>query len=302
MNNLIICEYCGKEYSKYGIKNHISFSHETGSKKRVQWNKGLSAWNKGLTKENNSSLKKQSETIKQRIQSGEIIPPFKDKKHKPETIRKLKRNSGGKRRGSGRGKSGWYNDFWCDSTYELAFIIYCLDHNIDIKRNKQGFEYECECEIHKYYPDFIVNDEYVEIKGYLNKKDKYKFTANLDKPLKVILGKENNIYIKYVKEKYETNNLVMLYTTSKHKQLKKKKQFEKNKQQETKKKAKELDKYNKNMLLVDKLLNSNIDFTKYGWVSKAAEILNKKPQKINNWMKTYMFDFYNNECFKRKSH
>ncbi len=34
--------------------------------------------------------------------------------------------------------------------------------------------------------------------------------------------------------------------------------------------------------------NCDIDFTKYGWVTKLATLLGKKPQKINRWMKKYM--------------
>lgn len=52
---------------------------------------------------------------------------------------------------------------------------------------------------------------------------------------------------------------------------------------------------------IDLILNSNIDFSIFGWVNKASEILQIYPQKVNNWMKKYMPEFYNNICFKRKS-
>lgn len=51
---------------------------------------------------------------------------------------------------------------------------------------------------------------------------------------------------------------------------------------------------------IELILQSNIDFSKFGWVQKIASILNKKPQKINKFMKKYMLDFYNNSCFKRE--
>jgi len=35
------------------------------------------------------------------------------------------------------------------------------------------------------------------------------------------------------------------------------------------------------------LKNCNIDFSKYGWVTELSILLNKKPQKINKWLKTY---------------
>ena len=51
---------------------------------------------------------------------------------------------------------------------------------------------------------------------------------------------------------------------------------------------------------IELILNSDIDFSKYGWSGQVAKIINQKPQKVNQWMKRYMFDFYNTYCFKRK--
>lgn len=50
---------------------------------------------------------------------------------------------------------------------------------------------------------------------------------------------------------------------------------------------------------INLILNSDIDFSKFGWVNKVAILINKKPQKVNQWMKKYMLEFYNNNCFKR---
>ena len=46
--------------------------------------------------------------------------------------------------------------------------------------------------------------------------------------------------------------------------------------------------------------NSNIDFSKFGWVNGVSKIINQTPQKVNNWMKRFMIDFYEEKCFKRK--
>ncbi|MFA5299166.1 MAG: HNH endonuclease [Lutibacter sp.] len=51
---------------------------------------------------------------------------------------------------------------------------------------------------------------------------------------------------------------------------------------------------------IDCVSNSNIDFTKLGWVGEVAKLLNKKPQKVHKWMKKYMWTFYMKNCFKRK--
>ena len=48
------------------------------------------------------------------------------------------------------------------------------------------------------------------------------------------------------------------------------------------------------------VLNSGIDFSKFGWVGKVSKILNTPSQKVNGWMKRYLPEFYENNCFKRK--
>ena len=75
---------------------------------------------------------------------------------------------GGLRTTSTYGKQGTYAGIHCDSTYELAFLVYCLDHNIKIERNHKYFIYEFEGKQHRYYPDFYLpnSNSYVEIKGY----------------------------------------------------------------------------------------------------------------------------------------
>lgn len=55
-----------------------------------------------------------------------------------------------------------------------------------------------------------------------------------------------------------------------------------------------------NKPLIDLVKNSDIDFSKHGWVGKVAILIDKKPQKINGWMKKYMLEFYETKCFKRK--
>lgn len=74
---------------------------------------------------------------------------------------------GGPNKVSSYGKHGTYKGIHCDSTYELVFLIYCLDHNIKIIRNEKSFPYEYNNEIRNYYPDFFLPDYnlYIETKG-----------------------------------------------------------------------------------------------------------------------------------------
>jgi predicted nucleic acid-binding Zn ribbon protein len=74
----------------------------------------------------------------------------------------LKGTSGGERKGSGRSKSGWYRNIYCGSTYELAWVIYRLEHDLPVKR----FDGYLTDGTIKYYPDFIEESTIYEIKGF----------------------------------------------------------------------------------------------------------------------------------------
>lgn len=59
--------------------------------------------------------------------------------------------------------------------------------------------------------------------------------------------------------------------------------------------------FENNKKYIDIIKNSNIDFSKFGWVKKVSILINKKEQHINKWMKNFMPDFFNKKCFKRES-
>ena len=59
-----------------------------------------------------------------------------------------------------------YNNIKFDSSWEIAYYIWLKDHNIDFEYQPDiSFEYEYNNKIHRYYPDFLVEDEIQEIKG-----------------------------------------------------------------------------------------------------------------------------------------
>lgn len=120
----------------------------------------------------------------------------------------LSEHYGGYRKGSGRGKNGWYKGIYCDSTWELAFVIYHLDHNLHIERCNTPREYEFNGEKHLYYPDFVTDEGIFEIKGYITEQWKAKQEQNPD--IKVLYKKDIQQYIDYVKNTY-TNDIQSLY-------------------------------------------------------------------------------------------
>jgi len=57
----------------------------------------------------------------------------------------------------------------------------------------------------------------------------------------------------------------------------------------------------KSVDIISKLLDSDIDFSKFGWVKFASELLNITPQRVTPWMIRHMPAFFDERCFKRKS-
>lgn len=164
--------------------------------------KGAGSWNKGLTKETDERVAKNSTAVSQALIGKTGTKHSKETKNKLSVIAK-KRKLGGYVKGSGRGKSGWYKGFYCDSSWELAYVIYCIDHNIKIERNKQLRKYKLNGEEKGYIPDFIVDGVLIEIKGYRTIEWEAKHRYNPD--VKVLYEKDLKEVFDYVKNKYGTN-------------------------------------------------------------------------------------------------
>lgn len=126
---------------------------------------------------------------------------YRDQKYHKECWLEI---SGGLKRGSSRGKSGWYKGFWCDSSYELVYLIYCIENDIKIERNKKGFDYFYENKKHLFYPDFIVNGKYVEIKNFESDLTDAKI-KDFPYEIDVIYKDRIKPFLNYVKEKYGKN-------------------------------------------------------------------------------------------------
>jgi len=94
-----------------------------------------------------------------------------------------------------------------DSSWELAYWIYCKDHNIDIKRNTTPHR---RSDGKMIYFDFISNGRYIEIKGdYLKKAVDWPVRAEayLKYDVKVLFSKEMEPILKYIYKRYGRNYL-----------------------------------------------------------------------------------------------
>jgi len=135
--------------------------------------------------------------------------------NKDHELKYRKKSSGGYRKGSGRCIGGYYKNIYCHSTYELIFLIWNLDHNKNIKRCDKIFEYIYDNKIHKYFPDFEIDNVIYEIKGYEFKNTKYKIDAVKLKgfEIKILYEKDLKYIFEYMKNKYNIvyNNFKYLY-------------------------------------------------------------------------------------------
>jgi hypothetical protein len=121
---------------------------------------------------------------------------------RPKISKSNKGKTGGWRNFGGNGMKGTYEGIMYQSSWELAWIAYHLDHKINFRRCTEFFEYEYEGKKSKYYPDFFLEDEqtYVEIKGFM--------TARVESKIQSVKGKivviEKNkiqIFLSYAKAK-----------------------------------------------------------------------------------------------------
>lgn len=84
-----------------------------------------------------------------------------------ETIQKIMRTF--EERASRGEYAGYYKGYYFECSYELAWIVYNLDHGIKFNRCTESFEYY-DSKTDKwrlYFPDFEMPDgTIIEIKGY----------------------------------------------------------------------------------------------------------------------------------------
>jgi len=168
----------------------------------IPWNKGK----KGVYSD--EYRKKISDALKGRKDIGKALTEEKELERKKKISESMKKNplSGGLRKGSGRGKKGWYKGYWCDSSWELAWVIYNIENGIKFERNQLGFEYEYKNQKRKYHPDFIVSDTFYEIKGRrsfekMDEENKEKI-RQFKNNLVILYEKQMKPYINYVIDKY----------------------------------------------------------------------------------------------------
>lgn len=112
----------------------------------------------------------------------------------------------------------YYDNTMFDSSWELAYYIWLKDNNIKFKYQPNiSFDYIYDNKIHKYFPDFLINNILYEIKGdhflknntmicpYDHSRDAIfdiKFKCMQYNNIKILTKTELNPVLKYIREKY----------------------------------------------------------------------------------------------------
>jgi hypothetical protein len=126
----------------------------------------------------------------------------------------MKGRVGGFREGSTKNyRSGWYKGFFCQSSWELAWLIYHLDHNEAVVKPKPIPYFGEDGECHNYHPDFEIRKVLHEVKGYWQNEVEVKVKAAREQGKDIIVWRRNDLkhMISYVKETYGVKKVEDLY-------------------------------------------------------------------------------------------
>ena len=162
------------------------------------WNhNGHTAWNKGLTKETDSRIQQQIISRKKYLET-----------HPEQKFGGFRNNT------AKRCKYGTYDGVYFDSSWELAVYLYYKDIGSTIVRNTSYFEYTFNDKTCRFYPDFIIDGKYCEVKGVYREED-YEKIKQFPQELIVINSDNIRPYVKYAENKYGVNFTEILYDKTK---------------------------------------------------------------------------------------
>lgn len=187
------CIFCGKLCKN---KNSLA-QHEVRCSKnpeRKNFDSLITYIAKESAEERNFRCQKSLNTLRSKIASGEV--------RYDNSIRS-------------KYKFGTYRGYHCDSSWELAFVIFNLDHNIVFYRNTESFPYEYNGTLHHYYPDFIVDNVYYEIKSFKNDKV-YNKCRDFPKEKQLVIIDQEKIqpYLDYCESTYGKDFFTLYDRTS----------------------------------------------------------------------------------------
>ena len=194
--NRWLCPKCGHHiHSKR--ERHVEICDGLGAGAHLRSEKARRrgrGWNKGATL---------VQETRNKISASLTGKPWRPKSIESDLARRqkisdsMKRNpkAGGYRKGSGVGKGCWYEshiagEVYLDSTFEKRFAVVLDKLNEAWQRNKQKFLYNYSGKEHFYTPDFVINETFIEVKGYVTGRDLAKWKCF---PHRLVIVREADI-------------------------------------------------------------------------------------------------------------
>ena len=172
-NDRCVCLVCGKEYSKYGINNHIQMAHNN----RKNPSEGKPSWNRGLTKETDDRVRLNSISIGN-SKRGQKLKPLTEAHKRIISAGMRKAHSEG--RAWNIGRSRWNNE----PSYPEKFFMKVIENEFDDKNYRREFPF------HKFSLDFawIEKKKVIEIDG--QQHQRFEDQIRRDKEKDQLLKKE----------------------------------------------------------------------------------------------------------------
>jgi len=244
-------------------------------------------------------------TLKKKYSSGELLSPFKGKKHSEETKEKIRKKRIEYLKDNKK-NTAWYHKGKRKMSYGEKFI-----HTVFLKEKiYEKYDIINEFCEYPYFIDFAFINEKVAVEfdgavHFNNGEKRIEHDIERDNYLTSIGWRMYRLPYFEINS-FNINDLINFIGNSKTKnfednlitykqfKLKKRKEDLLKKEEKTKQKTKQID------TIKHTIINSNIDFSKFGWVNEASKIIGVTPQKVGKWMKRKMPEFYE-KCFKRKN-
>jgi len=193
------CKKCDLEFEPVkGLINYCSL--KCRNSREVSYDTKLKTKNTLLVffKSNPKKIKLEKDKKKFDICCSYCSLKFTSKYPKKKTcsevcLKALQQQNASRQLKHGYGKFGYYKGIWCDSTYELIFLL----NNPLAKRNELRIPYiNSQGILSTYVPDFIYNDIIYEVKGRMDDNVMLKYNAAKELNIDIILLND----IKYFKE------------------------------------------------------------------------------------------------------
>jgi len=189
---MCICQFCGKEVSKFGIKNHersckLNPNRIPGKSnwwknpdKKIKINQYSKAKLLGLPK---PEVSKETREKLANVWKGKKLPDDMKNKIKESIMKNIENDNW--HLSFSKSRTIEYNGIKFQGSWEVKFAKYLDNKNIKWERPNKTYKYIFENENHRYLPDFYLPEYnlYIEIKGYPTSRDFSKweqFPNNLD--------------------------------------------------------------------------------------------------------------------------